>query len=549
MATTSTSNALPTDVVLSCIDTSIRDLHELRNILLQREETLPQGRPLEEMQQLKLRRIQYSVMDHIKGLEKVFNSVFELDQTMVDADLAASFAQQGRTVVEADPAVNNTPFQVPMLVSNPMEVKGSVEQFKWEYSMNENDEVKEPRYLYVSDGLVICCLELKQSKHLSYSNAADVPLLPKIATIRLLDKDFPISAGLFKLGSDAYMIGGQHLPSYPDAGRMHLRRDYGLELYKYLAEKHLLKGSSCVIYRLSKDDGGILSLKKSDNIRELNEPKIWPVIEKIDGHLHVIDSFPPACPEYSIAEFGTFTHEVLNPDELGQAGWIRIPTMNVLGGNEIVRSHLAVGDCIYSTTSEGFMIFDSTNNKWEAHSISRASHPFCVEHVLHILQFGNGRCVGEFLPSENPLFIVIALVVNNNDWTNFSGQMVAYLVSPTGRVLCFQHLPHIFEGCLSPVIYRDGTVVKVDEQGKMWCAIVNGDSGGRFCGTYLFINMFTVEGLADSASKVAEIWAGASCSGAVELEFVRVVLKERYVFKTRGDKDLSIFPSVQACFL
>ncbi|KAL8166083.1 hypothetical protein V2J09_007582, partial [Rumex salicifolius] len=213
------------------------------------------------------------------------------------------------------------------MISSPVPRKDPVlnmDELRWS-SMNEPNEKE--RYLCLSNGYEIWCLDL--SKFPSYP-----PKLPKVDTLSLLGSQLPASVGLFKLGSDAFMIGGQLLPaslldpSVTSHKRFSsLNNPKGIALYKSLLASHGIKRSSHVTYSLSlaadnKQDGTLsLSHTKTACFGPLNKPKVWPIVEKIGGKLHVMDSDP------TYLGIGyrdrIFSHEVSGHD----GGWREIPTI------------------------------------------------------------------------------------------------------------------------------------------------------------------------------------------------------------------------------
>lgn len=109
------------------------------------------------------------------------------------------------------------------------------------------------------------------------------------------------------------------------------------------------------------------------------------------------------------------------------------------------------------------------------------------------------------------------------------------LPAQTGRVLV-QHLPHFFEEPVKPGFMLGCSVFYADEQeqGSMMCSVVNAKIYRKFGDVdFLLINTFVVEALADAGAKVREILGNESCTDyPVELEFVRAVVKDRYLYKT-----------------
>ncbi|KAL8166906.1 LOW QUALITY PROTEIN: hypothetical protein V2J09_008405 [Rumex salicifolius] len=108
----------------------------------------------------------------------------------------------------------------------------NTEELRWS-SMKETNEKE--RYLCLSNGYEIWCLDL--NRLLSNPHYK----LPKVATLSLLGSQLPASVGLFKFGSDAFMIGGQQLPSsinnpsvISDRLQIHGWDNEGLALYKTL---------------------------------------------------------------------------------------------------------------------------------------------------------------------------------------------------------------------------------------------------------------------------------------------------------------------------
>ena len=158
-------------------------------------------------------------------------------------------------------------------------------------AMTNDKEAKEKeRYLCVSNGFEIWCLDLKKYSTMN----ASVHL--KIPSLNLMGQKLPASVGLFRLGSDAYMIGGQMLPGSVKESirnRFNLRGDRnpqgGNKLYKTHYMTKGVKGSSRCAYRLSllaadDDDKAakLLSiLNPCGEIEELKKPKVWPIVEKV----------------------------------------------------------------------------------------------------------------------------------------------------------------------------------------------------------------------------------------------------------------------------
>ncbi|KAL8166917.1 hypothetical protein V2J09_008416 [Rumex salicifolius] len=166
----------------------------------------------------------------------------------------------------------------------------NMEELRWS-SMKETNEKE--RYLCLSNGYEIWCLDL--NRLLSNPHYK----LPKVATLSLLGSQLPASVGLFKFGSDAFMIGGQQLPSsindpsvISDRLQMHGWDNEGLALYKTLIASGSFKASSHVTYRLSLAADLSLSCTEAHLFGPLNKTKFWPIVENIGGKLHVMDSDP-----------------------------------------------------------------------------------------------------------------------------------------------------------------------------------------------------------------------------------------------------------------
>lgn len=427
--------------------------------------------------------------------------------------------------------------------------------------MTDNENKEESRFLYVSDGVVLCCLDLQLNKQQdgdttdTDTDTDNIKGLPKVSVLNMLKTGKPFSAGLFKLGSQVYTVGGQLLP--PGCGDHELlqcRKPWETPHYIDLLRTFGVKGSVCSLYRLSNKPGDSVSLFRCD--REFprpKEPKLWPIVEELNGQLHVI-STPPwvVCRNHEAA----FSHEYLdlsNPS----IGWTKVTAeLDELGyGLKITPRFLVVANHIFvATDGDNIWIYDSIATTWKARSIDKHGtfHPLFLTHICHVLPHGFGRCVRE-LHKGVGLFLVICLVRGDvNPWGYFPS-LVAYLVTPTGRVVCFQRFVGFYEEP-KPYVFQVAKFINVDKLGKTMCVIAD----GRFCGSkemsrHLFIKTFTVEDLPDACSNAINILQQMDDNSvAVEMDFVKVAVKDTYIYRMddEGDKssDLPELFYPQACF-
>ncbi|KAL8142153.1 hypothetical protein V2J09_015185 [Rumex salicifolius] len=461
----------------------------------------------------------------------------------------------------------------------------NMKELRWSSANEMEGTTENERYLCLSNGYEIWCLDLQNSWSCP-------PKLPKIAALSLLGSQLPASVGLFKLGSRAYMIGGQGLPaSLKNPSITSYEADWdscpeGLNLYKTLLSSDGLKRPSYVTYRLSlaadedEDNSITLSLShtKASYIKELIKPKFWPIVEKIGGNLHVIDS-DPAYLENN--RDGIFTHEVCNlSSDGGCSEWNEIPT--ILGPDHII-SHIVVGERIYALTDdrsmdwveerrahtdvrEGyrFLEFDSREEKWKGYSVHGYSGPFEAKRMRDIVSLGISRCALLFRDPfvREPLYVLISIRPERDQVV-----AVGYLVTSTGEVVCYQQLHGFFSGAgdLQPYRVEVGTMIHVDDEEvgttQTLCSVFTSpiprlsDNGDE----YLFINTFTVEMLQNNDAVYSAVaHSQKKRSGddeigpAVEVEFLRFVPKNWYIFDTDSARvicHIRKFVGWRACFL
>lgn len=465
--------------------------------------------------------------------------------------------------------------------------------------VDETCKEEMPRYLFVSNGCEICLLDLKQdainpkqqqtlihgltdqddcTPLIINNNIVDVvPPLPKTATLNLIEEQLPVSVGLFKLGSHAYMIGGQE---YPPNLRVGPVCTYGkakpssLDLYTALVTNHnrpctghagINIGTSRAWYRLSvADNGCTLSASAECNniIEDMKRPKICPIVEEIDGEIHVFDSAPfyHAFPRSD----WVFSHEVLKlkckrKRDGGFFCWDEIQTSGDLV-DYFIKSHLVLGHCIYAVCvwDNKCLLFDSRKRKWEACGRTRRScslDQYSWETAWDIISYAtNARCVLDLEVGGNQFYVVIAL---GGDGV---ARATACLVNSAGKVVCTQFLHYFFDSTLehdpvpaatSTVILRtmrSARILKVDKDGKTMCAVFRGVGYVKLRPPYtcLFITTFSVKMLPGAASRYG-MGEGPS-SG----EFVHVDIKNRLVYDINAadeNRRSPHFHDLQACFL
>ncbi|KAL8166884.1 hypothetical protein V2J09_008383 [Rumex salicifolius] len=367
----------------------------------------------------------------------------------------------------------------------------------------------------------------------------------------LLGSQLPASVGLFKLGSDAFMIGGQQLPSsindpfvISDRLKIHGRDYKGLALYKTLIASGSFKASSHVTYRLSLAADLSLSCTEAHLFGPLNKTKFWPIVENIGGKLHVMDSDPTFLTRRYRDRI--FSHEVGGDD----GGWREIiPTIQTM---DRIVNYVVVGPLMYALTDElpdysaplgdvregcRHLVFDSNTEEWKGctdYVYARISE---VRWVRDILDMGIVRCAGEFRHprvSEQRLYVLVAITMEYNRVV-----VVAYLVTCTGEVVCYQRLPGLFSegGPLQPWVMRKGVIFDVEEEGSAWtmCSVITSELPELedLCKSwlqYLFINTFRVE-VVKSEHVCSAVKRALSASRhedggrALEVEFVSFALK------------------------
>ncbi|KAL8166887.1 hypothetical protein V2J09_008386 [Rumex salicifolius] len=243
----------------------------------------------------------------------------------------------------------------------------NMEELRWS-SMKETNEKE--RYLCLSNGYEIWCLDL--NRLLSNPHY-------KLLKVALLGSQLPASVGLFKFGSDAFMIGGQQLPSsindpfvISDRLKIHGRDYKGLSLYKTLIASGSFKASSHVTYRLFLAADLSLSCTEAHLFGPLNKTKFWPIVENIGGKLHVMDSDPTFLTRRYRDRI--FSHEVGGDD----GGWREIiPTIQTM---DRIVNYVVVGPLMYALTDElpdysaplgdvregcRHLVFDSNTEEWK----------------------------------------------------------------------------------------------------------------------------------------------------------------------------------------
>ncbi|KAL8166886.1 hypothetical protein V2J09_008385 [Rumex salicifolius] len=338
-----------------------------------------------EKQQLKVLRRKSAV---VHKLESLFMEIEE--NTVVEfMDLESSDSE------DCDEEEDHS-FPAPM-----KQPELNMEELRWS-SMKETNEKE--RYLCLSNGYEIWCLDL--NRLLSNPHYK----LPKVATLGLLGSQLPASVGLFKLGSDAFMIGGQQLPSsindpsvISDRLQIHGWDYKGLALYKTLIASGSFKASSHVTYRLSLAADLSLSCTEAHLFGPLNKTKFWPIVEKIGGKLHVIDSDPTFLTRPYRDRI--FSHEVGGDD----GGWREIiPTIQTM---DRIENYVVVGPLMYALTDEledysapledvregcRHLVFDSNTEEWKGCTNYVYAGPSEVRWVRDILTAGIVRCAGEF---------------------------------------------------------------------------------------------------------------------------------------------------------
>ncbi|KAL8166898.1 hypothetical protein V2J09_008397 [Rumex salicifolius] len=322
-------------------------------------------------------------------------------------------------------------------------------------------------------------------------------------------------------------------------------RDYkGLALYKTLIASGSFKASSHVTYRLSLAADLSLSCTEAHLFGPLNKTKFWPIIENIGGKLHVMDSDPTFLTRRYRDRI--FSHEVGGDD----GGWREIiPTIQTM---DRIVNYVVVGPLMYALTDElpdysaplgdvregcRHLVFDSNTEEWKGctdYVYARISE---VRWVRDILNMGIVRCAGEFRHprvSEQRLYVLVAITMEYNRVV-----VVAYLVTCTGEVVCYQRLPGLFSegGPLQPWVMRKGVIFDVEEEGSAWtmCSVITSELPELedLCKSwlqYLFINTFRVE-VVKSEHVCSAVKRALSASRhedggrALEVEFVSFALK------------------------
>ncbi|KAL8166894.1 LOW QUALITY PROTEIN: hypothetical protein V2J09_008393 [Rumex salicifolius] len=338
--------------------------------------------------------------------------------------------------------------------------------------------------------------------------------LPKVATLSLLGSQLPASVGLFKLGSDAFMICGQQLPSsinnpfvISDRLKIHGWDYKGPALYKTLIASGSFKASSHITYRLSLAAELSLSCTEAHLFGPLNKTKFWTIVENIGGKLHVMDSDPTFLTRRYRDQI--FSHEVGGDDGC----WREIiPTIQTI---DHIVNYVVVGPLMYALTVElsdnsaplgderegcRHLVFDSKTEEWKGCTDYVCAGLSEVRRVRDILTTSAiVRCAGEFrhpCVGEQRLYVLVALTMEYNLVV-----AVAYLVTCTGEV-CYQRLPGLFSegGPLQPYMIRAGVMFDVEEEGGAWtmCSVITSElpqlgNLGLLWLQYLFINTFRLE--------------------------------------------------------
>ncbi|KAL8166882.1 hypothetical protein V2J09_008381 [Rumex salicifolius] len=175
--------------------------------------------------------------------------------------------------------------------------------------------------------------------------------LLKVATLSLLGSQLPASVGLFKLGSDAFMICGQQLPSsinnpfvISDRLKIHGWDYKGPALYKTLIASGSFKAPSHITYRLSLAADLSLSCIKAHLFGPLNNTKFWTIVENIGGKLQVMDSDPTFLTRRYRDQI--FSHEVGGDDGC----WREI--ISTIQTIDHIVNYVVVGPLMYALTVE-----------------------------------------------------------------------------------------------------------------------------------------------------------------------------------------------------
>ncbi|KAL8166908.1 hypothetical protein V2J09_008407 [Rumex salicifolius] len=525
-----------------------RVMHEVYKMLCKRELgisamaiSLSKGESVEK-QQLKVLRRKSAV---VHKLESLFMEIEE--NTGVEfMDLESSDSED---CDDEDDLSFPAPMKQPGL---------NMEELRWS-SMKETNEKE--RYLCLSNGYEIWCLDL--NRLLSNPHYK----LPKVATLSLLGSQLPASVGLFKFGSDVFMIGGQQLPSSINDPSVISDR---LQIHGWdneVSRPHPMSPTACPDLSLSCTEAHLFG--------PLNKTKFWPLVEKIGGKLHVMDSDPTFLTRPYRDRI--FSHEVGGDD----GGWREIiPTIQTM---DRIVNYVVVGPLMYALTDEledytapledvregcRHLVLDSNTEEWKGCTNYVYAGPSEVRWVRDILTAGIVRCAGEFRHprvSEQRLYVLVALTMEYNCVV-----AVAYLVTCTGEVVCYQRLPGLFSegGPLQPWVMRTGVIFDVEEEeGGAWtmCSVITSElpqleNHGRSSLQYLFINTFRFEVIKSehvySAVKRALSASRHEDGGrALEVEFVSFALKNWHVCQTDIEGlSLSLYGDPmyvgwQACFL
>lgn len=430
---------------------------------------------------------------------------------------------------------------------------GQYSKEKISLGMNEGETKEVARYLLVSNGSAICLLDLNHNKGSKpISNAYDAPPLPKVATLNLVNKEkLPVSVGLFRLGSDAYMIGGHEFPAnFKPNCWCTTPNPSGCEKYKALCISNDLKGTSNATYRLSITNHGTLH-PECDDILRLNSPKFWPIVEEVDGRIHVFDSTPSHLVRAD--RDWIFSHEIFDSMYFSKSG----TTSPLL--DYFITSHVVVGRSIFAVVANNNLplVFDSMTNEWELHDprTECTLAPFFAETVWDVLLRGYVRCVEEIKVGADLYYVLFAIVDSDSDWGGDDPSAIveatAYLVTSKGGIVCRQKLPNFFEGEVEPSVMNSGTVIKADKEGKTMCAIVIGPAVDTYK-DYLFCYTFNAEIITCAVASVVQRTLEAQhLPGALLcLEFMRVHITSKRIYKTdNNDGDFAHFVGMQACFL
>lgn len=307
------------------------------------------------------------------------------------------------------------------------------------------------------------------------------------------------------------------------------------------------------------------------NIKEMRSPKFWPIVEEVNGKIHVLDSYHcSTC--FRGSNDWMFSHEVKE-----DGGWREVDTSG-LPPRILISNHLVVGHRIYAVDGDRCLVFDcdddSEKQSWQMHyRESREYHahlsPYFPRTVWDILCSTQlARCVGEFgkarSKADGKLYIIMAFVetlrlnypnMSVDFWPEGYKEVATYVMDSMGNIICMDRRPFFFEGkTIQLYSISKARVITADKEGKTMSAIVVGDMirmGGIIEKDYLFVCTFTVEEIYGAANEVRQMIASGLDHWIYEACFERPLV----LFDVEGfhiyKVDAGIFEGMEgmeACF-